>query len=59
MQQLLIKPHRRELRCLGFFLVNNQIIKHIKDLIEQNCGYSCWSYGVGRAKDKLLDVGMT
>lgn len=62
MQQLLIKPHSTEpiyLEVFFFPLGNNQISEHIKNLIEQNCGYSRLELPSGKAKDNLLDVGMT
>lgn len=60
MQQLLINPQSTEPIYLGSFfppLGNNQIRKHIKNFIEQNCGYSCLELWIGEGKRQASRCG--
>ena len=64
MQQLLIKPQSTEPIYMGsfFFFFLWEITRSgsiLRTSLSRTVATAAWSYGLGRAKDKLLGVGMT
>ena len=63
MQQLLIKPQSTEPIYMGsFFFPLWEITRSgsiLRTSLSRTVATAAWSYGLGKAKDKLLGVGMT